>query len=488
MFWPAPASFRIQAVIIAGASLAVVGLAAFIISIVITETKDTLRAEARRTCITACQELRTQVDESTTYGSDPLLMPPDAQDLSLTAIVKTVLRAFEGVEGGIYLVKEERLAGYAAAGDVNPARPRPRGPRMEFIKSLAARAAASGDVVTQDNEFETNYIIWAAARTKSSGAVVWTARRTSLARDPLENTVRWWLSALVLFTLIGMLGIVSIWYMLHSGVKGIRRGLHKLEEDFDYRFPMIRGDFGQIAMAINGMADRRVSLEAELRRQDRLAALGKVVAGVAHEVRNPLNSMKLTLQLLDRRLKKGVPVTHEIQESLREIDRLDMIVGRLLAFGRPTLQRQVQPLAPLVEQATKMVQEPARQKSLQIVAQGIHPELSADVDGPQIVQVLINLLLNAIDASPVSGQVRVEAISQDNGACVTVTDKGAGIGEEARAHIFDAYYTTKPNGSGLGLAVSREIVANHGGSLGFETGPEGTSFILRLPADRSLPL
>jgi signal transduction histidine kinase len=252
---------------------------------------------------------------------------------------------------------------------------------------------------------------------------------------------------------------------------------------------MIRGDFGQIAMAINGMADRRAALETELRRQDRLAALGKVVSGVAHEVRNPLNSMKLTLQLLDRRLKKGVPVAHEIQESLGEIDRLDMIVGRLLAFGRPTmLQRQVQPLAPLVEQATKMVQEPARQKSVQIVTHGLDAELTADVDGPQVVQVLINLLLNAIDAAPASGRVQVEATHLEGGVRVTVTDQGGGIPEEARPHIFDAYYTTKPNGSGLGLAVSREIVANHGGSLQFETGPAGTSFLLQLPTDRSLPL
>jgi signal transduction histidine kinase len=331
--------------------------------------------------------------------------------------------------------------------------------------------------------------VWAAVRTKSGGTVAWTAKRTSLTRDPLEETGRWWLAALVLFTLLGMLGIVSIWYMLHSGVAGIRRGLHRLEDDFTYRLPMIRGDFGLIAMAINGMAEKRVALEEELRRQDRLAALGKVVSGVAHEVRNPLNSMKLTLQLLDRRLKKGVPVAHEIQESLREIDRLDMIVGRLLAFGRPAMfNRQEQNLVPLIEQAAKMVQEPARQKGVRIGIQGFTDGTAADVDGPQIVQVLINLLLNAIDASPASGAVRVEASLEDACVRILVSDQGQGIPEEARPHIFDAYFTTKPNGSGLGLAVSREIVANHGGVLEFETTSSGTNFVLRLPIDRSRPL
>jgi len=489
MFWPAPASFRAQAAISAAASLAVVGLAAFIVSNVIATTAGTLRADARQTCIAACKELQTQYEERTTYGSDLLQMPPEAQDLSLTAIPKTVLRAFEGVEGGIYLIKEERLSGYVAPSETTPPRSRPRGPRLEFIKTLAARAAAANDVVTQDNQFETNYIVWAAVRTKSGGAVAWTAKRTSLTRDPLEETGRWWLAALVLFTLLGMLGIVSIWYMLHSGVAGIRRGLHRLEDDFTYRLPMIRGDFGLIAMAINGMAEKRVALEEELRRQDRLAALGKVVSGVAHEVRNPLNSMKLTLQLLDRRLKKGVPVAHEIQEALHEIDRLDMIVGRLLAFGRPAIiNRQVQNLAPLIEQAAKMVQEPARQKGVRIGIQGLIEGTVADVDGPQIVQVFINLLLNAIDASPPSGTVRVEAALDDASVRILVSDQGQGIPEEARPHVFDAYFTTKPNGSGLGLAVSREIVANHGGVLEFETGSSGTNFVLRLPTDRSRPL
>jgi two-component system, NtrC family, sensor histidine kinase HydH len=489
MPWPAPASFRLQAAIIALASLAVVGLAAFLVSNVIATTEGTLRTEARQACVAACQELLLQYDERKTYGSNLQQMPPEAQDISLTAISRTVLRAFEGVEGGIYLVKEQRLSGYAYSSDPTGNRPKPRGRGLEFLRGLATRAAASADIITEENAFETNYIVWAASRTKSGEAVAITGRRMSLARDLLTETARRWLAVLVLFALLGMLGIVSIWYMLRSGVAGISRGLRKLQEDFTYRLPMIRGDFGEIAMAINGMAEHRATLEAELRRQDRLAALGKVVSGVAHEVRNPLNSMKLTLQLLDRRLKKGVPVSHEIQEALREIDRLDMIVSRLLAFGRPTMgNREVQNVAPLVEQAAKMVQEPARKKGTKIVVGGLEDGPAADVDGPQIVQVLINLFLNAIDASPQSKEVKVSAMRQEASVRIVVSDSGSGIPEEARQHIFDAYFTTKPNGSGLGLAVSREIIANHGGTLDFETTTSGTSFILQLPIDRSRPL
>src|SRR5512143_1565596 len=113
MFWPAPASFRVQAAIIAAASLAVVGLAAFIVRNVISTTEDALVAEARQSCVSACQELRIQYEERNTYGSDLLQMPAEAQDLSLTAISMTVLRAFEGIDGGIYLPRTDHILGYA---------------------------------------------------------------------------------------------------------------------------------------------------------------------------------------------------------------------------------------------------------------------------------------------------------------------------------------------------------------------------------------
>jgi len=488
MFWPAPASFRAQATIIAAASLAVVGLAGFIVYRAIRTTEGALVADSRQLCISACNELREQYEERIKEG-DLLQMPPEAQDLSLTGISQTVLRTFEGVDGGIYLPKQDYVMGYAAPPRPAGPRPRPRGPRWEFIRSLAERAMSSSEIVTGERPYDTTYLVAAAVRSKSGEAVIWTMRRTLVARDPLMEEGRWWLAALVFSSVLGVFGIVSIWHMLRSGVEGVQRGLHRLEDDFTHRIPTMRGDFGLIAMAINRMAERRMALEEELRRQDRLAALGKVVSGVAHEVRNPLNSMKLKLQLLERRLTKGIPASDEIQEALREIDRLDMIVSRLLAFGRPAiLNRQVQALQPLVEQAIRMVQEPAHKKDVRFETREMEDSLEVDVDGPQIVQVLINLFLNAIDASSPSGLVRVGAERSNGCVRVAVSDQGLGIAEEVKPHIFDAYYTTKPNGSGLGLAVSREIVANHGGRLELETSPAGTSFFLMLPIDRSRPL
>jgi signal transduction histidine kinase len=229
-----------------------------------------------------------------------------------------------------------------------------------------------------------------------------------------------------------------------------------------------------------------MALEEKLRQQDRLAALGKVVSGVAHEVRNPLNSIKLTLQLLERRLKKGVATSNEVQECMQEIDRLDMIVGRLLAFGRPAMtNRHSQSLSPIIAQAIKMVHEPMQNKDVRINVSEPESSLIADVDGPQIIQVLINLLLNAIEASPSSGIVQLAAGNTDSSIWIKIKDAGTRIPDDVRPHVFDAYYTTKLTGSGLGLSVSREIMANHGGSLEFESEESGTMFTLTLPIKRA---
>jgi signal transduction histidine kinase len=485
MLWPAPVSFRAQAFIIAAASLAVAALAAFIVQDVIFTTENKLLNDSQQMCTAASQELRVQYQERAKYGGDPLQsLPQDAQELSLMGISMTVLQAYKGTKGGMYLTFPGKIMGYAyptaPAGPASDLQERER----EFIRSMAANTAATGEITTRSDWWDRDLVVGAAVG--SGGITFWTMRRVPVARFPLIGTHRWWLTALVFCSLLGVGGIISIWYMLHSGIATINHGVRRLEDNFSFRLPAVRGDLGKVAQAINRMAERRMALEEKLRQQDRLAALGKVVAGVAHEVRNPLNSIKLTLQLLDRRLKKGVAASSEVQECLQEIDRLDMIVGRLLAFGRPAMtHRHTQEIEPLIHQAIKMVNDPMQQRSVDVAAKTLEPGLAADVDGPQIIQVLINLLLNAIEASPRSGTVRLAAESLGPNVCIRISDSGKRIPDIVRQHVFDAYYTTKPNGSGLGLAVSREIVANHGGALEFESENTGTTFIMLLPIERS---
>ena len=484
MRWPAPVSFRSQAFIIGAASLAVFALAALIIRDAVFATEGRLLGDARRRCTAACLEILKQYRDRIDYTDDPLYeLPPQAQDISLKGITSTVLLAFPEIKGGMFLPNEKRITGYSFP-DAAPEEAAITDTETEVIQLLAEQAEVAGETVTYSNWRGNDLIVGAAAA--SDEIVVWTLYRAPESRYPLLGANNRLMAALVFSSILGVGGIISIWYRLHSGVREIQKGLHRLETDFSFRLPAVRGDLGQVALDINSMAERRMALEEKLRQQDRLAALGKVVSGVAHEVRNPLNSIKLTLQLLERRLKKGVAVSNEVPECLDEIDRLDAIVGRLLAFGRPVMiNRRPQEITPIVQQAIRMVRDPAQKKNIRMETSFPETELCADIDGQQIVQVLINLLLNAVEASADAGTVTVLSDAAPPNIRIEVTDKGDRISDDVRPHIFDAYYTTKPEGNGLGLAVSREITMNHGGRLEFESEEDGTTFTLLLPIERT---
>jgi len=473
-------SFRTQLAIVVLASVAMLGLAAVLIRDVISRTETRLVAEARQQVTAACRELLVQYEERAAFATDDPLeqLPLEAEDLSLRGLSAAVLRSYEGVTGGFYLLGRGQVVGRSSPVQLT-------GELRDLIGGASSEAVASGGLTTRTEDLLDDVMVIGAVPRESGAVVAWAVKRLAGVRDPVVEQRRWLLAALVFSTLLGMGAVVSVWFSLQSGVTGIRQGLSTLGHDFHYRLPEPRGEFGPISSAINRMTAHRLDLETELRRQDRLAALGKAVAGVAHEVRNPLNSMKLTLELLKRRLAKGTATVDEVNGAIQEVDRLDQIVGRLLAFGQPALSdRRMQLIRPLVEQAILMVQEPARRKGVEIRSK-ISGDLTADIDGPQIQQVMMNLLLNAIDASPAGGGViQVLAGEARNGVSITVADQGLGIPPDDQPHVFDLYFTTKPEGVGLGLSVSREIVVSHGGKLDFESGHEGTKFRLLLPAGR----
>lgn len=460
-------------------------LAIILIRDALSSAEQTLLAEAEQQCTVALNELRQQFVDRASIEDHPLTgLPFEAQDFSLRGVAATVLRSYEGVQGGFLLARERRIAGFASP--TLPSAQEPVGAHAERLRSIAQdlgdRAAPRIERVSDGRD----WLVVAVARVAGHDVYAWSLKRLGETRDPAAEARRWRLAALVLSALIGLGGMISITVHLRRGVDSVNEGLARLESDFAYRLPEIQGDFGRISSAINQMADRRKALEKTVRQQDRLAALGKVVAGVAHEIRNPLNSIRLSLELLHRRLQRGAARGEEVRGAMEEVDRLDRILSRLLAFGRPSLEhRELQPMSPLVDRAVAMVRELSERKGVDIrVARNGSEPIEADVDALQIEQVLINLLLNAIEASPPAGAVEVYAQAGEGAIELRVKDQGPGIPPSIRDHVFDPYFTTKDSGNGLGLAVSREVVANHGGQLDFETGERGTTFRLKLPAKR----
>jgi signal transduction histidine kinase len=194
-----------------------------------------------------------------------------------------------------------------------------------------------------------------------------------------------------------------------------------------------------------------------------------------------LNSIRLQLELLKRRLQKGIASATEVHAAMEQVDRLDAILGQLLAFGKPDFgHRRMLDVVPLAHRSVDLVQERARSKSvdLRVIAEG---SLHAHVDAVQIEQVLTNLLLNAVEASPANAEVTVQVAGSGAAIEIRVSDHGTGIPDSIRDHVFDAFFTTRTDGTGLGLSVSREIVAAHGGSLEFTSKPGATTFSVRLP-------
>ena len=230
-------------------------------------------------------------------------------------------------------------------------------------------------------------------------------------------------------------------------------------------------------------------LREELSRNQRLAALGELAAGVAHEIRNPLSAMRGLVQYLKSKFAPGGPEADYAQVIIGEIDRMSRVVGGLLNFARPK-EPEFEPtdLNHLVEHALTLIGDEARTNHIAIAFDPAADLGPVPVDPDQVTQVLLNLLVNAVEAMTdpeAEGRPRrleVTTRADDGWVEVRVADTGAGIDPQNLTRLFDPFFTTKKKGSGLGLATSHRIVENHGGTLRAHSEPgAGTEFILRLP-------
>lgn len=465
-------TFRIEAAVIAIASLSVVALASLLVQDALSQTEGTLRNAAEQEVAAAAQELRSQYQDREAFGERPLnTLPTEAQDLSLRGLSQTVLRSYKDVRGGFYTPQSQSIVGASdvlGQDELGAVRNAVEAGRTAHPKATAS-PGSGGDLFV------------AQAIRMPDGRHAWALKRLVGIRDPAPNRRRRLLATLVIAATAGVAGVISMLMRLRNGVDGVKHMLQQLESDFTYRRAPVSGDFGEIYAAIGKMADRRIDLESAVRRQDRLAALGKVVAGVAHEIRNPLNSIRLQLELLKRRALKGTVSGVEIDAAMGQVDRLNTILGQLLGFGNADVGRlSVQPMRPLAERSVALVQDRARSRvvALKLIAEDF---VEANVNEVQLEQVLTNLLLNAIEVSPENAEVTLRISESTEAANLSVSDSGPGIPESVRDHIFDAFFTTRPDGTGLGLSVSQQIVTAHGGSLSFDTSPRGTTFVVRLP-------
>lgn len=226
----------------------------------------------------------------------------------------------------------------------------------------------------------------------------------------------------------------------------------------------------------------RISTQLQL--SERLAALGRVTAGVAHEVKNPLNSMRLWLE----NLKEALPEDQEVPQLAvkvldSEIDRLDRVVKRFLDFTRPVeLHLQETNLSELLAEVVGVARPQMDRARIEPVTQLPGDILTVNLDRELIKQAFLNLVLNAVEAMPDGGRLTLTLDRRGDMAEVSVADTGCGIAPEHRSRIFQLLFTTRPGGSGIGLASAFRIVQLHNGSIDFESEVgRGTTFCVELP-------
>jgi signal transduction histidine kinase len=217
---------------------------------------------------------------------------------------------------------------------------------------------------------------------------------------------------------------------------------------------------------------------------DRLTALQTLSAGLAHEVRNPLNAAKLQLDVLERRVKKltdDPKLLEPTELANQEIDRLSRLLTEFLAYARGSqLDRSSHDVLAIAREIVAL--EQAADVTLTLTpAQG---ELIASVDVSKTHQILQNLVRNAVEATPAGGTVSVALELAPQGLRVRVRDTGPGMSEETRRRIFEPFFTTKESGTGLGMSIVHSYVAMHGGTIEIKTGPSGTVVDVVLPAGR----
>jgi signal transduction histidine kinase len=227
----------------------------------------------------------------------------------------------------------------------------------------------------------------------------------------------------------------------------------------------------------------------QLKKTERLTAAGQLSASLAHEIRNPLASISGAAGILARGQVSAEARTECLEILTKESQRLNKLLTNFLDFARPRLPRfqRAEPLE-LVKSVTTLAQHAASRQGvvLQLFAEGQPREIECDPE--QIKQLLLNLILNAIQATDGEGTVAVHTLFTEDSVCVDVYDRGAGIAHEDRDRIFDPFFTTKENGTGLGLAIALNIATQHGGVLACKPNAGGGCiFRMELPASAALP-
>ncbi|MBL8809278.1 MAG: GHKL domain-containing protein, partial [Planctomycetaceae bacterium] len=320
-----------------------------------------------------------------------------------------------------------------------------------------------------------------------------------LSLSYLARTQSWVLFLrMTLLTVGPLLGLYLGWRLagrLQSSVTRIAAALGgqgPVVKSFPETKVVVSDSFDELHRLAEGVSERLRVAGEELRlarrevvQAERLAAIGELAAGVAHELRNPLTSVKLLLQYATRGNGDSRIDTTELQLILNEVRRMESTIEGLLDFARkPELQRLRHNLVETIQRSLNLIEGRRIESRIQIDYDTPGVPIMISGDAEQLNQVFVNLLQNAIEAMPDGGILRLEIRPDSllNSVRIAVADNGNGISESIQHRLFEPFATTKARGTGLGLAISRRIIQQHGGTIRAENLPgSGALFVVELP-------
>ena len=440
--------------------------------------------------------------------------PPPRRPDPLKGFAADTLQHEDGVEGGFYAARADALIGYAfpthegpGAEKGMPERERPT------IESLAREAVAANAIRTTRFEGPHDAILFVAApirepleadptgsgKDEVTGAA-WLMERLpgiegGQSRELLYGSVGFGIAACMTALLA-----IFVTTEIHTGVNIVLQRLGSMEGGLPATSQQVQGrppleEFDRVLHGIDSLAlalqekiEHERTLESQVRHKERLSALGQFAAGIAHELRNPLGTIRMRTQMWQRSIDAEA-ARRSSTVILEEIDRLDTIISRLLYFARP-IQLQLQPVSldDLCAVTTTTWAEKEAAKGIRIISKAsAHSVVMADRG--RLLQVLDNLMENAVHSASHSsahgGSVTISTTLEAGFARIDILDDGRGFTPTALRHAMDPFYTTKDSGTGLGLSISFEIVQAHGGELLLANGEDGGAIAsVRLPFNR----
>ncbi len=470
-----------------GAMVLLVALLSVMLGVLLVRQSQASRvADAGRHLFHAADRLserQTYLARSVGEQRDPAARPID-DDALLRAITSAVLSESLGVEGGFYIAASRRLVGYSyptyqGSGPKTDLPPAER----PTIERVAGAAVEQGRAIEERLDAGPDLLIFRARPLGETVGAAWVMQRLVGVRRPQQHL---YASFIALITVSGGTVLIAWAFArrLDRGVATIEAGAHAMEGRLEALVPTtgtpeldrIGSAINRLAHAVKAQEEQRLDLERRLQRTERLAALGRLVGGVAHEVRNPLASIKLKLHLVRRADDDRERRASAFDVIEEEVARLDRLVERLLTLAKPASSGTPTDLEILLEKRLDFWWSRAAERNVTLEWRPDARALSAAVaDGDRVRRIIDNLIANALDAlEGHDGRVAVELRRPTpTQVSLTVSDTGPGVPPDMVGRLFEPFFTTRKDGTGLGLFLSAEMARALGGDLLYEPAATG---------------